>query len=221
MSSSRGDELDHRDRQPALRLRLRADLALGEVEQRHRPPSAAAPPDSARRSPSPSRHSPPSTQSAPARADLGFVGDLGCVSHRGTFERSSSTSLAKAAIGQRSSSARSRQLPRARASASRAMSASAVADGHYAIVSNNALTGRTPRTRCRSRRGSRWCRRACGPSIMKSIAWRWLNAGRADLAAVGLVGAVGDQIDAELALGAFGRDIDFAGGDVDSPRCRA
>ena len=47
------------------------------------------------------------------------------------------------------------------------------------------------------------------------------EAGRADLAAVGLVGAVGDQIDAELALGAFGRDIDLAGGDVDSPRCRA
>ena len=38
--------------------------------------------------------------------------------------------------------------------------------------------------------------------------------GRPDLAAVGLVGAVGDEIDAELALGAFGRDIYLAGGDV-------
>ena len=40
--------------------------------------------------------------------------------------------------------------------------------------------------------------------------------GRADLAAVGFVGAVGDEVDAEFALGAFGRDIDFAGRDDDS-----
>jgi hypothetical protein len=38
------------------------------------------------------------------------------------------------------------------------------------------------------------------------------KSGRADLAAVGLVGAVRHQIDAELALGAFGRDIDLAAG---------
>jgi hypothetical protein len=37
---------------------------------------------------------------------------------------------------------------------------------------------------------------------MKSIAWRW-EARRADLAAVGLVGAVGHEIDAELALRRF------------------
>ena len=51
---------------------------------------------------------------------------------------------------------------------------------------------------------------------MKSIAWRWREAGRADLDPVGLVGAVADQIDAELALGALGRDIDLAGGDVEA-----
>jgi hypothetical protein len=38
------------------------------------------------------------------------------------------------------------------------------------------------------------------------------EAGRADLHPVGLVGAVRHEIDAELALGAFGGDIDFARG---------
>ena len=37
------------------------------------------------------------------------------------------------------------------------------------------------------------------------------KARRADLAAIGLVGAVGDQIDAELALGRFDGGIDLAG----------
>src|SRR3546814_7413852 len=40
--------------------------------------------------------------------------------------------------------------------------------------------------------------------------------GRADLAAIGLVAAVADQIDAEFALRAFGGDIDFARGDVET-----
>ena len=40
--------------------------------------------------------------------------------------------------------------------------------------------------------------------------------GRPNLAAIGLVGAVADQIDAEFALRAFGRDIDFAGGHVEA-----
>src|SRR3546814_2456031 len=31
-----GDIFDHRDREPPLRIRLRADLALGEIEQRGR-----------------------------------------------------------------------------------------------------------------------------------------------------------------------------------------
>jgi hypothetical protein len=43
---------------------------------------------------------------------------------------------------------------------------------------------------------------------------------RADLAAVGLVRAVGDQIDAELALRRLDRGVDLAGG-TRSPRCRA
>ena len=47
------------------------------------------------------------------------------------------------------------------------------------------------------------------------------EARRADLAAVRLVGAVGDEIDAELALGRLDRGIDLAGRHVDSPRCRA
>ena len=37
------------------------------------------------------------------------------------------------------------------------------------------------------------------------------KARRADLALIGLVAAVGDQIDAELALGRFDRGVDFAG----------
>src|SRR5262249_49349412 len=40
------------------------------------------------------------------------------------------------------------------------------------------------------------------------------EAGRADLALVGLVAAVSDEIDAELALGRFDRGIDLAGRDV-------
>src|SRR3546814_16499603 len=39
---------------------------------------------------------------------------------------------------------------------------------------------------------------------------------RADLAAVRLVGAVADQIDAEFALRTFGRHINFARGDVET-----
>src|SRR6185369_4753494 len=39
---------------------------------------------------------------------------------------------------------------------------------------------------------------------------------RPDLAAVGPVGAVGDEVDAELTLGAFGGDVDLAGGHVES-----
>src|SRR5258705_12638757 len=40
------------------------------------------------------------------------------------------------------------------------------------------------------------------------------KARRADLALVGLVGAVGDQIDAELALRRLDRGVDLAGGGV-------
>ena len=47
------------------------------------------------------------------------------------------------------------------------------------------------------------------------------EARRADLAAIRLVGAVGHQIDAELALGRFDRGIDLAGRARGSPRCRA
>src|SRR6266581_345449 len=37
------------------------------------------------------------------------------------------------------------------------------------------------------------------------------EGGRADLASVGLVGAVGDEVDAEFAFGRFDGGIDFAG----------
>src|SRR5437762_12337589 len=42
------------------------------------------------------------------------------------------------------------------------------------------------------------------------------EAGRADLDPVRLVRSVGDEIDAELPLGAFGRDVDLAGGNVEA-----
>ena len=42
------------------------------------------------------------------------------------------------------------------------------------------------------------------------------KAGRPDLAFVGLVGAVGDEIDAELALGRLDRGIDLAGRHVEA-----
>src|SRR6478752_4019884 len=42
------------------------------------------------------------------------------------------------------------------------------------------------------------------------------KAWRADLAFVGLVGAVRDQIDAELALRRLDRDVDFAGRDMEA-----
>jgi hypothetical protein len=42
------------------------------------------------------------------------------------------------------------------------------------------------------------------------------EARRADLAAIGLVGAVGDEIDAELALGRFDRGVDLAGRHVEA-----
>jgi hypothetical protein len=41
-------------------------------------------------------------------------------------------------------------------------------------------------------------------------------AGRSDFALVGFVGAVGDQIDAELALGRFDRGIGLAGRHVET-----
>src|SRR5438445_7329885 len=44
------------------------------------------------------------------------------------------------------------------------------------------------------------------------------EAGRANLAAVGPVGAVGDEIDAEFALGALGRDVNLARGHVKALR---
>ena len=44
---------------------------------------------------------------------------------------------------------------------------------------------------------------------------------RADLGAVGLVGAVGHQIDAELALRRLDRGIDLARRDVEALRCKA
>ena len=76
-----GDIFHHRHGQPALRLRFRTDLPLGEIEQRHHGGLLAAggiagddllglrgilcrP-----------------RKRAPARAGLGFVRDMGCVSH--------------------------------------------------------------------------------------------------------------------------------------------
>ena len=49
------------------------------------------------------------------------------------------------------------------------------------------------------------------PLVIMSSACRCGEARRADLAAVGLVGAVGDQIDAELALGRLDRGVGLAG----------
>ena len=42
------------------------------------------------------------------------------------------------------------------------------------------------------------------------------ECGRADFAAIGVVTAIADQIDAELTLGAFGRDIDFTRRNVET-----
>src|SRR5450631_2809142 len=42
------------------------------------------------------------------------------------------------------------------------------------------------------------------------------KAGRADLAFVGLVAAVGDEVDAELALRRLDRGVDLAGGNVEA-----
>src|SRR3546814_7638162 len=42
------------------------------------------------------------------------------------------------------------------------------------------------------------------------------DLGRPDLAAIGFVGAVRHQIDAEFALGAFGRDVNLSGWHVEA-----
>ena len=54
------------------------------------------------------------------------------------------------------------------------------------------------------------------PRHMKSIACEMREARRADLAAIGLVGAVGDEIDAELALRRLDRGVDLAGRHVEA-----
>jgi hypothetical protein len=50
------------------------------------------------------------------------------------------------------------------------------------------------------------------PRLRKSVACRWANEGCPDLALVRPIGAIGDKIDAELALGRLRRGIDLAGG---------
>ena len=74
-------------------------------------------------------------------------------------------------------------------------------DGHQRSTSPNTMSSEP---RIAETSASMW------PLQRKSIACEVREAGRADLALVGLVGAVGDQIDAELALGRLDRGVDLA-----------
>ena len=81
------------------------------------------------------------------------------------------------------------------------------ADGHQRSTSPKTTSPKTmssePRMAVTS--ASMW------PRVMKSMACGMGEARRLDLAAVGLVGAVGDQIDAELALRRLDRRVNLAG----------
>ena len=82
------------------------------------------------------------------------------------------------------------------------------------------LTGRPRRTRCRASRGWRSRRRAYGCGRGNPSPGDGRNPAP-QLAAIGLVGAVGDEIDAELALRGLDRAIDFARRHVEAFGIRA